>query len=111
MKIPNLSHAKVEERKVLDYLLSAEHPEGESKARFFLGLGFTRKKWQILASALIQQAEGNDYSTSIQGKYGTKYVIVGPIVAPNGTTPPIKTIWIVARDEPHPRLITAYPLS
>lgn len=111
MKVPNCSHVEVEERKVVDYLLSAEHPEGESKARFFLGWEFTRERWKILASALANQAKENEYSSSIQGRYGTKYVIVGPISAPNGTTPPIKTIWIVAGDEEYPRLITAYPLS
>jgi hypothetical protein len=108
MRIPNCSNVEVQQRKVVDYLLSTEHPEGESKARFFLGCGFSRDKWEVLASALAKQAEANDYSQSIQGRYGTKYVIVGPILAPNGTTPPI---WIIADDKECARLITAYPLS
>ncbi|HCS88980.1 MAG: hypothetical protein N838_17715 [Thiohalocapsa sp. PB-PSB1] len=111
MKIPNCSNAVVEARKVADYLLSLEHPEGESKARFFLGWGFSRRRWQILASALTKHAEENDCSAAIPGKHGTKYVVVGSISAPKGITPPIKTIWIVDDEEQCPRLITAYPES
>ena len=111
MKIPNCRNAKVTERKVLDYLLSLGHPEGESKAKFFLRWGFTPAEWTMLASSLVKQANENDYAIAIEGRYGTKYVVVAPIVAPNGTTPPVKTIWIIAEDKESPRLITAYPAS
>jgi hypothetical protein len=65
----------------------------------------------MLASALVKQANENDYHLAIEGRYGTKYVVVAPVVAPNGTTPPVKTIWIIAEDEEFPRLIAAYPAS
>jgi len=111
VKIPNCYNADVTENKVLDYLLSLGHPEGELKARFFLRWGFTREKWTMLASALARQAKVNDYTITVEGRYGTKYVVIAPIEAPNGKTPPVKTIWIIAEDEQVPRLITAYPAS
>jgi hypothetical protein len=111
VKIPNCRNAEVTESKVLDYLLSLGHPEGESKARFFLRWGFTREGWTMLASTLTKQANENDYTIAVEGRYGTKYVVVAPIVGPNGTTPPVKTIWIITEDEEFPRLITAYPAS
>jgi hypothetical protein len=111
MKIPNRRNAEVTESKVLDYLLSLGHPEGESKAKFFLRWGFTLEAWTMLAAALVKQANDNDYTSAVKGRYGTKYIVVAPIVAPKGTTPPVKTIWIVSEDEEFPRLITAYPAS
>jgi len=111
VKIPNFRNAEVTKSKVLDYLISLGHPEGESKARFFLRWGFKPEDWSILASALVKQANENDYTSVIEGRYGTKYIVVAPIAAPKGSTPPVKTIWIIAKDEEFPRLITAYPAS
>ncbi|GJG85381.1 hypothetical protein tb265_05620 [Gemmatimonadetes bacterium T265] len=43
MKLPNAERAVVDPAKVRDYLLSPDHPVGESKARFFATLGLTRE--------------------------------------------------------------------
>jgi hypothetical protein len=40
--LPNAAHAVVGRGKVVDYLLSATHPEGRSKARFFSSHGAHR---------------------------------------------------------------------
>ena len=111
MKIPNCRNAQVPKSKVSDYLLSVVHPEGESKATFFLRWGFKRDQWRALAAALIQQANEHDYSVATQGKYGTKYVVIAPIRAPNRITPSVKTVWMLANEEQRPRLGTAYPAS
>ena len=116
VKIPNCQNAQVPKSKVTDYLLSVAHPEGESKAKFFLRWGFNVNQWTALAAALIQQANEYEYSAVTQGKYGTKYMVIAPIRAPKGITPPVKTVWMFAEDEltedeQRPRLITAYPAS
>lgn len=111
VKIPNCQNAQVPKSKVTDYLLSVVHPEGESKAKFFLRWGFNIDQWTALAAALIQQANEHDYSSATQGKFGTKYMVIAPICAPNGITPPVKTIWMFAEDDQRPRLVTAYPAS
>jgi hypothetical protein len=36
----------------VDYLLSALHPGGRAKARFFRQFGFTAADWNVLADAL-----------------------------------------------------------
>jgi len=111
VKIPNCSNAKVTESKILNYLLALDHPDGKSKAKFFLNWGFTRKEWTTFAAALFNQVNQNDYAEIIEGQYGTKYIVIAPILAPNGITIPIKTIWMIAKDEEFPQLITAYPAS
>ena len=109
MKVPNCQNAEVPESKILDYLLSLQHPEGGPKARFFFGCGFTIEAWNDLASALTKQVNENNYVNVEEGKYGTKYTVVASIESPKGLTTAVKTIWMVAKGTQHPRLITAYP--
>jgi len=111
MKVPNCQNAEIPESKIVDYLLSPGHPEGGSKARFFFKWGFKIEAWSVFASALIKQINENDYINAEEGRYGTKYAIVASIESPRGETPAVKTIWIIAKGAPHPRLITAYPAS
>jgi hypothetical protein len=50
---PDFSAAVVDQGKVLNYLLSASHPAGRSRARFFAQMGFVRENWADLAAALV----------------------------------------------------------
>jgi len=52
MKLPHVAKARVEKKKIVEYLLSASHPDGSAKARFFIRFGFTSKEWKIFAQAL-----------------------------------------------------------
>jgi hypothetical protein len=52
MHIPNPDQARVERTKILEYLLNREHPDGQSKARFFEQCGFRWSQWRRLAEAL-----------------------------------------------------------
>jgi len=42
MHLPLSSPLEVGQDKILNYLLSPEHPDGKSKAAFFIGFGFSR---------------------------------------------------------------------
>src|SRR5450756_93699 len=53
--IPNADRATIDPAKLHDYLLSATHPIGRFKARFFTALGFTPDRWEELAEALRLQ--------------------------------------------------------
>lgn len=44
-QLPEAASARVERRKIEDYLLARDHPVGGAKAGFFLGRGFTREDW------------------------------------------------------------------
>ena len=50
MRLPNAEQAITPIGKLRDYLLDEEHPEGEPKAVFFLGMGFRREQWAATGS-------------------------------------------------------------
>jgi hypothetical protein len=107
--LPRLSEAVIEEAKILDYLLSTDHPEGRSKAKFFLFFGFQRDAWSVLKGALLRHAESNEISEVKITPFGTKYVIDGQLSTPTAETPLVRCVWIVEGDKP-PRLVTSHPL-
>lgn len=51
--LPGVDCAQVEHRKVIDYLLATAHPDGGSKARFFLARGARTDAWEVFASTLV----------------------------------------------------------
>lgn len=52
-KLPGVECAQVEYRKVVDYLLATAHPDGASKARFFLARGARSEAWEVFAKTLV----------------------------------------------------------
>jgi hypothetical protein len=109
MKLPNADQAVVSQQKITDYLLSLTHRDGQSKARFFLRFGFAPAQWTVFAEALRQHAITNDVGDVVLSPFGTRYVVDGPLVAPDGRTPSIRVVWFIEIDETIPRLVTAYP--
>ena len=59
-------------------------PSGRAKVRLFFGLGFQRESIGILSEALRRHAEENNVATSEETDFGSKYVVEGPLVAPEG---------------------------
>jgi len=110
MKLPNLGNAEVEEARIVDYLLSHSHRDGRGKALFFNQFGFILDSWETLAVALQQHAAENDVTKTEETPFGTRYIVEGPIRAPDGRTPRPRVVWFEAPGEMHPRFVTAYPL-
>ncbi len=48
---------RVDERKILHYLLSEASPTGAAKNRFFRSRGFSHLTWQVLRDALVARVE------------------------------------------------------
>ena len=96
--------------KVTLYLLN---PLGKdpSKAKFFLGRGFTLVDWVALSDALATHAFNGWPGTVKQGNYGLKHVITGPMLCPNGTTPEVLTVWKIEPGNPGLSFVTAYKNS
>ncbi|MBA3822943.1 MAG: hypothetical protein H0X24_03435 [Ktedonobacterales bacterium] len=109
MKLPEYASAIVPEQKIVGYLLSFSHPDGRGKALFFSRFGFVVAQWQVLADALRHHAAAHDVVASDQTPFGTRYVIEGAIVSPDGRNPSLRTVWFIAIGETIPRLVTAYP--
>ena len=110
VKLPNADRAIVAESKVVAYLLSADHPDGRSKATFFSDLGFRAQQWGQFAKALLDHGGTGDVTTVARSDFGTRYNVDGTITTPDGRNPRIRTVWIAASEHAAPRLITAHPL-
>jgi hypothetical protein len=102
--------AYVDRFKITDYLLSRSHPDGRTKAEFFTRFGFRIERWQELAEALRAVGTGNPVIAVVESAHGLRYTVDGPMQAPDGRTPRVRTVWIVEPGGPGPRLITAHPL-
>ena len=110
MKLPNAQAATVPERKVTHYLLNPAHPAGGSKASFFLYFGFKAADWQCLAAALLRHARENAVVTMEPTPHGIRYVMDGPLAAPDGQSLNIRSAWYISPGSDAPRFVTAHPL-
>jgi hypothetical protein len=111
MKLPNVERVVVAQEKVIDYLLSDTHRDGQHKAVFFKRFGFRVEEWEELASALRGHAVEHAITRVEVSPYGQRYVIEGSIRSPDGRNPIIRSIWFVEAGEDMPRFVTAYPLG
>lgn len=109
MKLPEYASAIVPEQKVVAYLLSLSHPDGRGKALFFSRFGFGADRWEGFAQALRHHAAQHEVVAEVATPYGTRYVVEGPLAAPDGRQPRVRTVWFIATGETAPRLVTAYP--
>ena len=109
MKLPNAAHARVDRKKIIEYLLCATHPDGKSKAEFFGRFGFRVQEWKILAGSLLEHARSHSVVNAVDSTFGTRYTIDGPLDAPDGRKPRVRSVWIVEKGSTTPRLITAHP--
>lgn len=110
-KLPGVSCAQVEHRKITEYLLNLGHEQGASKARFFLGRGFSLAAWAAFGDALIAQGANNLVTKVTHTDYGVRYQVDCHCPTPDGTNPCIRTVWEIAPDARCPRLLTAHPLK
>jgi hypothetical protein len=111
MKLPNSARAIIAQEKLTDYLLSAEHPRGSSKAKFFLRRGFSVEQSKQFAEALKSHAQTHEIAEQHPSEFGIRYVVEGDLDTPSGTNTYVRTIWYIAYGEVLPRLVTAYPIK
>jgi hypothetical protein len=101
--------AIVDLRKINDYLLSLTHPEGRSKARFFISHGFTTGEPELLVAALLRHAREGKVRLSRRNVFGNIHTVRGSLLTPDGRGPIVESVWIIEFGTEFPRLITAYP--
>lgn len=111
MKLPNAEQAIIARRKITEYLLSTEHPNGKSKAIFFLEFGFTTVQWTMMVDALRKHALGNEVSRIEDSPFGRRYVIEELLETPSGTRVNVRAVWFVESGEEIPHFVTAFPLQ
>ena len=107
-RLPRPDELVVESRKLTDYLLCESHPDGASKAKFFVGVGFDVDDAGVLGEALTQHGRTRDVVEASATGFGMKYVVQCSLITPDERNPCIRSIWIAEGSEA-PRLVTAYP--
>lgn len=109
MLLPNADDAIIDPAKLHGYLLSAAHPLGRFKARFFSALGFSFDRWQELESALRTQHLTQEAEPALVMRSGQKFTIQAILTGPNGQSAGVVSVWFIRSGESTPRFVTAYP--
>lgn len=108
LKLPNAANAEVSRAKLERYLLSPSHPVGSAKARYFASRGYRADAPEVLARELKRVGEEGEVRSTQHSSWGTKYLVVGRLTAPDGDPVQLATVWIV-EEHGRPVLVTAYP--
>ena len=108
--MPNADRATIDPAKLRDYLLSATHPIGRFKARFFTALGFASDRWEELADALRLQRLTQDAEPAVvPTAQGRKYTIRAILNGPSAQSALVVSVWFIPAGGDVPRFVTAYP--
>ncbi len=85
VELPFIDNLRVDQSKVVGYLLS--EAIGRGKAAFFFRLGFRPDAWERLADALKAQARGNPVTSTVDSPYGRRYSVDGEMETPDDRRP------------------------
>jgi hypothetical protein len=81
----------IPDAKLTQYLLVPRREDDKSK--FLAQAGFTANNPDQLKHAILTLIQTHDAVSDRQDRYGTYYVIEGPLIGPNGTLV-VVTVWI-----------------
>ena len=110
-RLPNAENARIDPRKLRDYVLNPHHEIGRFKAAFFAQMGYEAGNWQRLEQDLRTQHLGQAAEPGSASPYGSKYAITAPLRGPLGTARQVTSVWIVRPHEDTPELVTIEPAS
>lgn len=98
----------VPDEKLLNYLLSSEHPVGKTKAAIFDALGFGISNAEKLKERLIMIFYEGRLICHVESAYGRKSIIDGSLTSPTGKAKELRTVWLET-EVGLARFVTAYP--
>jgi hypothetical protein len=107
--LPNADRAEIDPEKLRGYLLSATHPVGRFKARFFAALGYSPDRWEELDADLRARHLTQDTERAEPGPHGHTFTIRAILKGPNGQSAMVRSVWFIATGREVPRFVTAYP--
>ena len=84
------------------------HPVGRAKAEFLISRGYDPQAPEALERDLKGVARLGRIRSTETTDWGTKYLVVGSIQAPDGKPLELATVWMVQGSRA-PMLVTAYP--
>lgn len=108
-RLPNADQARIDPRKLRDYVLDTEHATGRYKAAFFAQLGYSADNWQRLERDIREQHLTQFAELGQESPFGRKYTITAPLRGPQSEARQITTVWIIRVDHDFPELVTIVP--
>ena len=106
--LPRGDKAEVLRSKIELYLLALTHPVGGAKARYLVVRGYDPDEPNVLEADLRTIARTGRVESTEATDWGTKYLVVGSVRAPDGESLELATVWIASEGR-DPMLVTAYP--
>jgi hypothetical protein len=104
----NADRAVIDPRKLLDYVLDPDSPQGRHKARVFKrALGYDRSNHLDLLASIRDGILAQEARLVGTTTHGELWQVDLPIAGPGGTAS-VRTGWIYEEGSDVPRLTTAY---
>jgi hypothetical protein len=110
-RLPNADMARIDPRKLRDYVLNPEHSSGKYKAAFFAQMGYTAENWQQLERDIRAQHLSQPAQPGQRSAYGQKYTITAPLQGPRGSARQVTTVWIFRSGSDFATMVTIEPAA
>jgi len=109
-RLPYLESAILDQRKLEDYCLNAEHPRGQHKARVFReALGIEKADAHWLRSALLAALPRSEAIAMETDAFGARWRCDLRVTRQNRRAV-VRMIWIIRTEETLPRFVTCWVL-
>jgi len=104
--LPFVHFAELDIRKLRDYCLNPDHPEGRGKARVFRSaLGITQADAEWLRDEILRLLPDAEAVPARVDRHGARFHVDLPITR-LGRRVVVRTAWIVAPEARSPRLVS-----
>jgi len=110
-RLLNAEKARIDPRKLRDYVLDPKHSSGRYKAAFFAQMGYTAANWQRLERDIREQHLPQSARVGQSSPYGRKYTITAPLQGPQGSARQVTTVWIFRPGNDFAELVTIEPAT
>jgi hypothetical protein len=109
--LKNAHRARIDERKLIEYVLNPAHPRGRDKARLFKAvLGYDRASSATLIEQIRRAIRTHEAVFLRRDRHGRHYRVDLILAGPAGSAH-VRTGWIYDRGSDVPRLSTAFVLK
>jgi hypothetical protein len=109
--LPNAMQARIDSRKLRDYVLNPKHETGKYKAAFFAQMGYTAENWKTLEDNIRSQHLSQPAEAGQPSPFGRKYLVTAPLKGPKGESRQVTTVWIIRPEQSWPELVTVEPAT
>lgn len=82
---------------------------GVSRLRFFIALGCSAERWEVLCDDLLALARAAPRASEKFSPFGRIFEVDGILTGPLGRSADVRTVWIVGTMEDTARFVTAFP--